>query len=299
MILNVWRPKTKSINGKQIIISYSIVDIDDIYSSGSSNFRVVYKCDGVNCKNRDKIYSISRQHLNEKRSKTVNEKVQICKSCQMIGEKNPNFGNNKSWVDNYGEEKAIKLKNNLSLRSLGDNNPSKKDFVKNKKGQFIINYDNVNKYIKSFNLNLNSIDGDNKKAILNISCDKGHKFNIIWSSIRNRVNNCRYCYYESIRVPFDQINKFEKYSRKVRSLTRFVFNKNKSLIDIDGLKSLYPSDYHIDHIYSISDGFLNNIDPKIISSVNNLRVITKVENLKKGRNSNLTLEKLLELYNKN
>ena len=298
MILNVWRPKTKSINGKQIIISYSIVNIDDIYSPGSSNFRVVYRCDGVNCKNRDKIYSISRQHLNEKRSKTVNEKLQICKSCQMLGEKNPNFGNNKSWVENYGEERANKLKNDLSLRVTGDNNPSKRDSVKDKKGQTIINYDSVFKMSGDLGFKLIDIDGDNKFAKLTLSCKKNHTFDIKWINFKLR-GLCRYCYYESIRIPFDQINKFEKYSRKVRSLTRFVFNKNKSLIDIDGLKSLYPSDYHIDHIYSISDGFLNNIDPKIISSVNNLRVITKVENLKKGRNSNLTLEKLLELYNKN
>ena len=295
MILNVWKPKTKVICGKQTIINYSLVNISDIYLPGSSNFRVVYKCDGDDCKNRDKIFSISRQHLNEERSKTVNEKVQICKSCQMIGEKNPNFGNNKSWVENYGEEKSNRLKDNLSLRIIGDFNPSKKDSVKIKKGQFIINFDNVYSMVSEMGIKLKSINGDNKFANLLLECKNNHNFHIKWINFRLR-GICRYCYYESIRIPFEKIEKFEKYSQKVRSLTRFVFNKNKPLIDIDGLKTSYPSDYHIDHIYSISDGFLNNVDPKIISSVNNLRVISKDRNLKKGRKSDLTLDILLEMY---
>ena len=107
---------------------------------------------------------------------------------------------------------------------------------------------------------------------------------------------CRYCYYDSIRIPFDEIELFETYSKTVRSLTRFTFNKNKNIIDPDGLKELDSKNYHIDHIYSISDGFLNNIEPKVIASVNNLRVINKTENLKKGKKSNLTIEKLMDMY---
>ena len=87
---------------------------------------------------------------------------------------------------------------------------------------------------------------------------------------------------------------FEKYSRVVRSLTRGVFNRNKKIIDPNGLKEQESKKYHIDHIYSVSDGFLNDIDPKIISSECNLRVITQVDNLKKGKKSDITLEKLLE-----
>ena len=39
-----------------------------------------------------------------------------------------------------------------------------------------------------------------------------------------------------------------------------------------------------------------DIEPKVIASVNNLRVINKTENLKKGKKSNLTIEKLMDMY---
>jgi len=60
---------------------------------------------------------------------------------------------------------------------------------------------------------------------------------------------------------------------------------------------LDSKNYHIDHIYSISDGFINNIEPKIIASIHNLRVISKNQNLKKGKNSEQSLSDLLDKYN--
>ena len=54
--------------------------------------------------------------------------------------------------------------------------------------------------------------------------------------------------------------------------------------------------YHIDHIYSVADGFRNNIDPKIISSICNLRLIDSEYNLKKGSKSDISIEELLENY---
>lgn len=40
--------------------------------------------------------------------------------------------------------------------------------------------------------------------------------------------------------------------------------------------------YHLDHIYPISQGFLNNIAPEKIGNIKNLRMIPWLENLKKG-----------------
>jgi hypothetical protein len=296
MIVNVWKPKTKLKDGKQIVIYYTLVDISDIYLSGASNLKVVYKCDSNSCKNSEKLFSLNRQHLNENRSKTVNEKIQICRSCQMSGDKNPKFGDNRSWLDSYGEEKTLEMKNNLKIRSLGDKNPSKNENVKIKKNQIIINFNNVSEYVSKFNFRLESIDGDNKFAKLSMICNNNHKIDIKYINFKVR-KICRYCYYDSIRIPFDVIENFEKYSRTVRSLTRFTFNKNKDLIDIEGLKKLDSEKYHIDHIYSISDGFLNNVDPKIIASVNNLRVISKIQNLKKGKISEQSLSELLDKFN--
>lgn len=133
MIISAWKPKTKLIDKKQVIIYYTLCDIEEIYKPGSSNIRVIYKCDCENCKNPNKIYAINRNHLNEKRSKTVNEKMQICRSCQTSGDKNPRFGDNRKWEDIMGSEKSKSLKMTFSDKWKGDRNPSKKDSIKEKK----------------------------------------------------------------------------------------------------------------------------------------------------------------------
>jgi hypothetical protein len=56
------------------------------------------------------------------------------------------------------------------------------------------------------------------------------------------------------------------------------------------------SDYHLDHIFSIFEGFTWNVKPCIIGSSINLRIITAKENLQKQRNSSITLESLLYEY---
>ena len=290
MILNVWKPKTKFINGKQVIVLYTMEDLSSIHLPGSSNNRVVYKCDG-GC---DRIYSINRHHLDENRSKNMSERLQVCKSCQMRGSGNPNFENNNKWIDKYGSEVASKMRKNLIDRNT-KNNPSKRDDVKNKKGQFIINFENVYNDLSKYDFKLISINGDNKNAKIEISCSNGHIYSLLWSNFRIR-KKCKYCYYDSIRIPYVEIDRFEKYSKKVRSLTRFNYLKNISNIDKDMLKTKYPKEYHVDHIFSISDGYLNDVNPDIVASICNLRVITKEDNLRKGRKSEMSLAELMEKY---
>ena len=57
-------------------------------------------------------------------------------------------------------------------------------------------------------------------------------------------------------------------------------------------------DYQLDHIYSIYDGYKNNVDPKIISSIFNLQLITEKINKSKGKNSWIDKEELITLYEK-
>lgn len=57
-------------------------------------------------------------------------------------------------------------------------------------------------------------------------------------------------------------------------------------------------DMHLDHIYSISEGFKHNVSPEIIGHWTNLRLIPKIDNSSKGANCHKTKDQLLEDFYK-
>lgn len=86
-----------------------------------------------------------------------------------------------------------------------------------------------------------------------------------------------------------RVESYIEYRREVDRITKLSIRKYSHLIkDIE----LRGSDFHVDHIYSVKDGFLNNVDPNIIGHYLNLRVITSFENTSKGSRSDKTLDEL-------
>lgn len=57
-----------------------------------------------------------------------------------------------------------------------------------------------------------------------------------------------------------------------------------------------PGTYHLDHKYSIFQGFRDNISPKIIGSINNLEFIPSRENVSKREKCSISLEELMDSY---
>lgn len=57
--------------------------------------------------------------------------------------------------------------------------------------------------------------------------------------------------------------------------------------------------FHVDHIYSVLDGFKNEISPNIISHPANLRILEAKKNSSKGCKSEITIEELLRLVENN
>lgn len=53
-----------------------------------------------------------------------------------------------------------------------------------------------------------------------------------------------------------------------------------------------------DHLYSVRDGFINKIDPKIISHPANCELMLHIQNSKKNSNSSITFEELLDRIKK-
>ena len=56
--------------------------------------------------------------------------------------------------------------------------------------------------------------------------------------------------------------------------------------------------YHLDHMYSISEGFRNNIPIHLIGNIANLKMIIGRNNISKGKKCSISLETLIENINK-
>lgn len=94
-----------------------------------------------------------------------------------------------------------------------------------------------------------------------------------------------------LRTPWAQ------YKFRVKYLTSKLYKKHKDLINPDDLP-IGLCDYQVDHIYSIRHGFENSVDPEIIASLPNLRLLWHTENKSKHTRSDQSLEALLEAVKK-
>lgn len=85
-----------------------------------------------------------------------------------------------------------------------------------------------------------------------------------------------------------------KYKQLVLKLTKkqpLYLLKNYEKRGVSGIDGAY----HLDHKYSISEGFKNNIKPQIIADLNNLEFIPWEENVKKRTKCSITKEELITI----
>lgn len=89
----------------------------------------------------------------------------------------------------------------------------------------------------------------------------------------------------------------EKYRLAVKSITARSYHDYYYVINPDNLpRSRY--EYHVDHIYSVEEGFKNNVPPEIIGHYTNLRMLWHLDNSRKNTKCAMTLEELYESYNR-
>lgn len=81
---------------------------------------------------------------------------------------------------------------------------------------------------------------------------------------------------------------YELYSRLVWIETRKNNIKEMSNYDKRGVTG-----FHLDHKYSIFEGFKNNVPPHIIGGMKNLEFLPFAENCSKGRNCSVTLDEII------
>jgi len=84
-----------------------------------------------------------------------------------------------------------------------------------------------------------------------------------------------------------------QYSRRCHQYAETQYYRHQQLIDPDNKRSKH---WHVDHIYSVTDGFLNDVPINVVSDISNLRLISDQDNYKKHKKSDKTLDQLYEDY---
>ncbi len=135
---------------------------------------------------------------------------------------------------------------------------------------------------------------NNRQKFL-VECPKGHLFKTCCYSW-GRGNRCPLCAditrNNNRRVyPKKDSDLFKYYKRRVVGLTEINYKKYITLVNPNNYcRGKY--DYHLDHIFSIHEGFLNNIPTYIVANPTNLQVIVYHKNLYKNNNCGVTIEEL-------
>jgi len=64
------------------------------------------------------------------------------------------------------------------------------------------------------------------------------------------------------------------------------------------MRGIKKNNYHLDHKYSIYQGFIDNIPAKIIGSICNLEMLLSGKNLSKNKKCSISKDSLIESFEK-
>jgi hypothetical protein len=93
----------------------------------------------------------------------------------------------------------------------------------------------------------------------------------------------------------ENLQELKIYRRRVKYYTEQCYKKNRDVLNPNNLLR-GKTEYHLDHIYSIIDGFINNVSPEMMSIPRNLRIMHYKDNIAKGGKSEISLTQLQEAY---
>jgi len=86
------------------------------------------------------------------------------------------------------------------------------------------------------------------------------------------------------------------YSNMVRKLTDATYRKHKQQINPNNLPRRRGY-YHVDHIFSIYDGFIHEVPIEVMAAPVNLQMLTETSNSSKNNKSWCTVNELYQRYN--
>jgi hypothetical protein len=111
-------------------------------------------------------------------------------------------------------------------------------------------------------------------------CPNNHTLTATWNNWE-KGKRCRQCYEKN---KHDNAVKNKKgwnlYKYNVWKITEQTYKQNLDIINPNNFQRGF--EYHLDHKFSVSEGFRNGILPYVIGGVENLEIIPSLENLKKN-----------------
>jgi len=174
------------------------------------------------------------------------------------------------YIKKYGEKEGIKFFNDMNKRKAINLNNFIKLYGKEEGNKKYYDWKNSTKleiYIKKHGL------------------DKGMKK---WIQKNQKISR------KNRKIPLERISEFKIYKELVNKITNLSLNlfelKN---IDLRGLKN------QLDHKVSIYYGFIHNIEPYIIGSIYNLRIVSANINCSKQELCSFSVTKLIKLVENN
>lgn len=198
-----------------------------------------------------------------------------------------------NYIIRYGEKTGTELYNKMRLKNSKNriDAQQKIDSTKFKKYNNK-NYNNMNKN-KQTKLDRYGDENYNNSDKAKQTCLKKYK-----------VDNVRKSdYFFSLMVQKNKfIDKslktdFEKYKREVIKVTNQQNIKTLEHFEKRG-HSRNKQSFHLDHRFSIFEGFNNNISPYLIGSIHNLEMIESSKNSSKQGKCSLTIEELIYKFEK-
>lgn len=202
---------------------------------------------------------------NNKRHKTVNEKYGgYTLQSPELKKKMKSTMIKKYGVEHSFHSDAIKQKAlNTWIKKYGVDNPFKSHSIKEKIKQVL-----KDKY------------GVNNSANINSE-------NRIGNGIKTKIER-------GWIIPDDFLSDYQIYRKKVKRLTETTYKMYKNIINPNNLERVTNGKvgFQLDHKYSIIEGFLNNVEPEIISHHCNLQMIEWSSNRTKSKRCDIDLEQL-------
>lgn len=129
---------------------------------------------------------------------------------------------------------------------------------------------------------LRQVENENGNMKTYMYCCKEHQYLCPCSIVKDPKLKTKYEKYVSIVWVITNQN-IKKYNNKIKN------------IELRGLEF----GYDLDHKYSISEGFKNNINPEIIGHYQNFQIIKDKLNRSKNRDCSISLQYLIKQINKN